>query len=261
MRCDDIQAHIPDHLAGALPAAAAGEMAAHLRTCEACAREVDAAEDTWQRLRTMPAARADSGAMRARFDAALEGYQHGSVDRRAAWWTPARYGLQLAAAAALLLIGVAVGRGTVGAPPADPQIAELRGEVRDMREMVALALLQQQSAGERLRGVSYTSQIDQPGSSVTTALLDTLLHDPNVNVRLVTIDALRRFSEHEAVRRGALEALSAETAPLVQIALIDFTIDVNGREAEDVLRRLSTDPMVDVAVRARAARGLAELGA
>ena len=136
----------------------------------------------------------------------------------------------------------------------------LRDELREMRQMVTLSLLQQQSASERLKGVSFTNQIDQPDSQITVALLDTLMHDPNVNVRLATIDALKPLSTRDVVRRGVIDALPRQTSPLVQIALIDFIVEKNGREAVDTLRRLSMDDMLDAAVRARAQQGLQQIG-
>ena len=108
--------------------------------------------------------------------------------------------------------------------------------------------------------MSFTNQIDQPDSQVTVALLDTLMHDANVNVRLATIDALKRLSTREVVRRGVIDALPRQTSPLVQIALIDFIVEKNGREAVDTLRRLSMDDMLDAAVRARALQGLQQIG-
>ena len=260
MECEDVQAQLPDHLAGALPAAAAEQVDEHLRSCATCAAEFEAGEDTWQRLAAIAAPRADSRAMRARFDAALEEYQHGAVLSKRA--TPlSHYGLQFAAAAAVLVIGVAIGRETAPPTPADPQIAEMRTELRDMRHMVTLSLLQQQSASERLKGVTYTSQIEQPDRDIVSALLDTLKYDSNVNVRLATVDALKRFANDAAVRRGAVETLPDQTSPLVQIGLIDFLVEANSREAADTLRRLSMDSMVDADVRERAAQGLRELGA
>jgi len=207
---------------------------------------------------------ADSSAMRSRFAASLDGFQGGLTTHSATRRTSRlnAYGLQFAAAAAAVVIGVAIGRQTAPAPVTTPdsQLTVLRDELREMRQMVTLSLLQQQSASERLKGVSFTNQIDQPDSQVTVALLDTLMHDPNVNVRLATIDALKRLSTRDVVRRGVIDALPRQTSPLVQIALIDFIVEKSGREATDTLRRLSMDDMLDAAVRARARQGLQQIG-
>jgi len=261
MECEDIQADLPDHLAGALPATRADAVVAHLAACPMCAAEFEELAETWERLGDLPHHRVDSAGMRARFDAALEAHQRSSTHRR--FWPHGMsgYGLQFAAAAALLIVGIALGRQLAPAPVVDPQIAGLREELRDMRQMVTLSMLQQQSASERLKGVSYSSQIDQPGNEVTAALLDALMHDPNDNVRLRTVDALRRFADHAPVRRGAIDALSQQTSPLVQMALIEFVLEVGGRDAAEALGRLASDPMVDEVVRAQAKRGLTQIGA
>jgi len=129
-----------------------------------------------------------------------------------------------------------------------------------MRQMVTLSLLRQQSASDRLTGVSWTDRIDEPGAEVVSALLDTLTHDTNVNVRLATVEALRRFAERDTVRRGVVDAFDAQTSPLVQIAVIDFLVEAEGPRSAGLLMRLSEDPRLDEAVRARAARGLERLG-
>ena len=165
----------------------------------------------------------------------------------------------LSGAAAALVVGVAIGRTTTPPPPPDPAVTELRQELRDMRVMVGLALMQQPSASERLRGVSWSSRIDQPGNDVVEALLDTLMHDSNDNVRLATVDALRRFADREIVRTAAVEALSRQTSPLVQAALIDFVVDADDRAAVDTLHRLSNDETVHDSVRERAARAAKQL--
>ena len=138
-------------------------------------------------------------------------------------------------------------------------LAEVRGELHQMREMLTLSLMQQQSATERLRGVSGSAQIDQPGNEIVRALLDTLMHDSNVNVRLACVDALRRFSRQDQVRRGTIQALNESAFPLVQIALIDYMVETKDKAAVDALRRLSEDSMANEAVRGRAVWGLQQL--
>jgi len=136
----------------------------------------------------------------------------------------------------------------------------LREELRGMRQMVTLSLLQQQSASERLKGVTSSSQIEQPGREVVSALIETLRNDSNVNVRLASVDALRRFGGRETVRRDVVAALPQQDSPLVQIALIDFLLEAQGPDAAMTLRRIAEDMMFDKAVRARAERGLRQVG-
>jgi hypothetical protein len=259
MECEVAQAHLADHLARTLPASVAADVDAHLHTCETCAAEYAAIEDTWQRLRAIPAAKPDTASMQARFKAGLQEHIVEHPPRRATHRSVAYYGLQFASAAALVLLGVMIGREVMPSRAADPQFVALRNELRDMREMVAVSLLQQRSATGRLKGVSWSNQIDQPGISLTSALLDALMHDPNVNVRVSVVDALKRLADREDVRRGALEALPRQTSPVVQVALIDFVVDHNGRDAAEALRRLADDPMANDTVRVRARQGLQRL--
>src|SRR5262245_27177981 len=166
----------------------------------------------------------------------------------------------MAVAYGLFAGGLALGRRQVPTEPPDAQIAALRQEVRDMRQTLMLSLLQQRSASERLNGVRWADRLDNPGSEVEAALLDTLMHDPNMNVRLATVDALKRFGADAEVRRGAVAALGQQTSPLVQLALIDFVAETSDRGSTDALRRLSQDPMVDQAVRQRAALAAQRIG-
>jgi hypothetical protein len=269
MRCEDVTTQLAGYLAGSLTDGELDAVRLHLEACERCRAEVEALDDTWHRLGTIESPAPDSVAMRARFDAALAGYQDGLVDgrhravplgRRLVSWRPT-VAWQVASAAAVLLLGVAIGRevAPTTAPPADPQIAALREELGGLRQMFALSLLQQQSASDRILGIASTTQLDAPTDEVVAALLDTLTHDPNVNVRLKTIEALGRFAQRDTVRRGTLAALPRQTSPLVQIALIDFVLQVAGRDSADTLRQLSQDELVDAAVRTRAAWGLKQV--
>jgi hypothetical protein len=234
-------------------------MERHLDGCPTCRAEAGSFAETWLLLGAIDSPAPDSARMRARLDVIVDAHEHG----RASAWRVQRHLLLTAAAAALVAIGFVIGHHTAalgpGSAPA-PEIAAMRTEMHDLREMVSLSLMQQQSASERLKGVSWSGELDRPSSAMVTALLDTLMHDPNVNVRLATIDALERFASQDEVRRGAIQAVDRQVSPLVQIALIDFMVKEHERESIGTLRRLSQDPQVDTAVRARAAWGLQQLG-
>ena len=277
MRCEDCSAQLADYidrdLAGTLTDSARQAIESHVLSCQACREEFEGLAATWRQLGNVPAARPDSAAMRARFDTLLAA--HVSAQSQTASPSPVaklsnwlrRHGnlqplLQACAAVILVVAGVQVGRQTVPASPtASPDMRELRDEVRDLRQMVTLSLMQQQSASERLKGVSWSNQLDRPGNEVVAALIDTLMHDANVNVRLASIDALKRFSEREVVRNAAVRALDTQSSPLVQMALIDFVVETQDRGALETLRRLSRDDMINEAVRARAVWGIDHLGA
>jgi hypothetical protein len=258
MECQHATALIADYLAGTLPVEQVEALRAHAAACARCRDELAAAEETWQQLGHIPPLAPDLPAMRTRFDALQVPPPHAS--RATARRAPRHLVLVALAAAALLVIGMGIGRQTVQ-PPVDTQMVALREELREMRQMMSLSLLQQQSATARLQGVISIRQMDNPGGDVIAALLDTLAYDPNPNVRLATIDALARFMDRDLVRRRTIETLPRQTSPLVQIALIDFVVESVGAESADALRALSKDATVADAVRMHAAQALRQLGA
>lgn len=273
MRCEQVQQRLADLLTSGADGLGDPEIARHLEGCAACRQETAAIEYLWSGLSRIPAAAPDSAAMRSRFASMLEGYEHGrdGAQASARWermngwlarWWPRQPLAQVAAAAALIVLGIGVGRASrvPALPPAD-DIASLRGELREMRQMVTLSLMQQQSASDRIKGVAWSSRLEEPGSEVVSALLDTLLHDPNVNVRLASIDALARFADQQQVRQGAVDALQSASSPLVQIALIDFVVGAREKGSIDALRKLAADPGLNEAVRVHASQGLDRLGA
>src|SRR5579864_7638608 len=210
------------------------DFAAHIASCEACRSEMSRVGALWQSLDLLPLEE-PSGKVRERFYEVLSAYRQGlaSAETRPAklrWTMP---GWQMAAAAALLAVGLGAGyvvRGN-GQPPAE--VSQLREEVAGMRQLVALSLMQQQSANERLKGVSWSYQVEPSDTEVLNALVTTVNHDPNVNVRLAAVDALRPFTgspaTHVAASNAVVQALPKETAPIVQVALIDFLAELKER--------------------------------
>ena len=228
---------------------------AHLASCDACRNEVSRIGAFWQSLDLLPVEE-PSGQVRERFYEMLGAYRQGlaSAEPRKAfhWW-------QMAAAAALLVVGLGIGyvaRGN-GQPPAE--VSQLREEVASMRQLVALSLMQQQSASERLRGVSWAYQAEPSDREILGALVSAVNHDTNVNVRLAAVDALRRFAASPETRRAVVDALPSQTTPLVQVALIDLLVDFKERDATGVLKRLAANGEVNDGVRQQAEWALEKL--
>ena len=272
MRCSDASPLLFEDAAGTLTDDLHRDVAAHLAECPACTTEAEEVRELWHGLASVPLEPSDPLERRRRFDTMLAAYEAGAasgaqpgrgLSSMMAWlWQPmVRPAWAVAGAAAALVLGVVAGqRAAPAVAPESGDLQVLRNEVTDLRQMVSLSLLQQQSASERLKGVAWASQLESGDGTVVTALLDALSNDPNVNVRLASVDALKRFSTQESVRRGAVTALEQQTSPLVQIALIDFVVEAGLRDAGGTLRRLAGNDMVHEAVRARAEQGLRQVG-
>jgi hypothetical protein len=273
MMCERIREQIPEVLAGRLDAAAREKLIDHLETCSACRAEVAELGVVWRGLETM-AEPEPSPAMRSRFLETLHAYQEGFQEAqrkltyqapKPSWWAgllPARPAWQMAFAAVLIVAGGLGGRYllTPRSEPANPEIAQLRGQVESLRQLVALSLLQEQSPAARLRGVGYSYQMAQPDQQVQQALLHAVNHDSNVNVRLSAVDALAKFAGNPEVRRALVDSLPMQDSPLVQIALIDLLVQLNERAATPALVKLSQDKDVNDAVRQRAVSAIEKLG-
>jgi len=125
---------------------------------------------------------------------------------------------------------------------------------------VALSLLQDQSAGSRMRGVTYSVQMAQPDSQVEQALLYAVNHDPNVNVRLSAVDALEKYAADPQIRRALVDAVPLQDSPLVQVALIDLLVQLDDKDSAPALRKLAQDGQADEMVRQRATNAMQKLG-
>jgi hypothetical protein len=231
------------------------DFAEHLASCETCRSEASRIGALWQSLDLLPLEE-PSGQVRERFYEMLGAYRQGlaSAEPRQAfhWW-------QMAAAAALVAVGLGIGYVVRGSGQAPAEVSQLREEVANMRQLVALSLMQQQSASDRLRGVSWAYRAEPSDREVLGALVTAVNHDTNVNVRLAAVDALRRFSASPETGRAVVQSLSKQTTPIVQVALIDLLVDLKDPEAAPELRRLSGNETANEGVRQRAQWALERL--
>jgi len=263
MNCQRMREQIPEALAGRLDKAACEALVEHLESCSLCRTEVAELNAVWRGLETVKAAMdaAPDSRAKVRFQEMLAAYQAGMASAQPAArpfvnaprvaWFPAPV-WQLAAAAGLLLGGILFGRYLPRAGAGNPEMAQLRAQVENLHQMVALSMLQQQSPSARLRGVTYSEQIAPPDPQVLDALLQTVNRDSNVNVRLSAVDALQKFAAGPEVARALVDSIPGQDSPLVQIALIDMLVQWNARAVAPDLARISRDVRMDEMVRQRA---------
>jgi DNA polymerase III delta subunit len=86
--------------------------------------------------------------------------------------------------------------------------------------------------------------MDQASQKVTSALIQTLNNDNNVNVRLAALDALRVYSGEGKVREELIRSIAKQDSPLVQIALAELMAQLQAKssvkELEKILKNENT---------------------
>ncbi len=255
MNCEEARTQFVDYWRGTLEDSV-GEFRAHLDSCERCQAEAHELRDLWGTLGALPE-EDPSLNMRARFYDSLRAWRQREGERRKTLWWVRHPAFQAASAAAILVIGIATGYFVRGRDTSE--VSQLRGEVYNMRQLVALSLLQQQNASDRLRGVNYAYRVEQSDPQVLSALLTTLDHDSNVNVRLAAVDAVRNFTDSPVGRKGLVQALAKQDSPLVQIAILDQIVELHEKSAASAIQFLLSGQDVNPDVRQRAQWALKQL--
>jgi hypothetical protein len=275
MTCDETKILLAEYWSQSLGEAQELAFEAHLAICDPCRADSEQLGAIWKNLALIPESSKDfepSSAVRSRFYETLGAFRQGlesapkrSIgDRLLAMW-PKQPAYQVAASFAMLAIGLGLGYEIKQSPvtPAQiqpgPEVAQLRDEVSSMKQMVALSLLQQQNAGERMRGVSYAYMAQPNDTQVLTALLTTVNNDESTSVRLSAVDALHAFGGSPVMRAAVIQSIRKQQNSLVQVALIDLLVDLKEKEAVPELQALSVDSKINAAVRQHAQQAIGKL--
>ena len=258
MTCNEFEEILPDYVAKNSDAPQRAIAEKHMAECADC-RESYA---LWNKLALLPEEQ-PSPSLRQRFDTMLFAYEegrweHDKLKEQRKVVTPTGFfgdwfrmpAMQLGLAAAMLVVGILVGRTTMTKPAVEQdQIAAMRKELSDTKQLVVLSMLQQQSASERLQGVSYSMQVSQADPEITAALLHTLRHDNSVDVRLAALDSLRRYKDDMKVRKGLVDSLQTPQSPMVQIALIDAMVEMREKNALPNIKKFEETPNLNPTVK------------
>lgn len=254
--CEKIKELITDYLTGRIDESANNELAAHLKTCKTCRQEMETMKNSWNLLKELPSEEPGME-LHNKFYAMLEMEKQRILpsENKSGWYRKIklwinktwqqRLALRTAYSLIMLLIGFIIGS----------QIAYQNGELRQLKRkvselhyMASASLLNQQSSVSRMQGISYSMKMINPGQPLIQMLLNTLNEDPNVNIRLASIDALFLVIDHKDVRAELIKSLEKQSSPLVQIALIDLIAQIKEKQALEALKTLieknNTDPSV-----------------
>jgi hypothetical protein len=258
MSCEDTAALLADRLKGLSSTEDERRLEEHLATCANCREEARSMASLWEDLGTLDTVVVPHERMRARFHAALAAYEERSTgnafERWLERWWPRRPLLQAGLVAATLVVGILVGERIT--QPRHSEIAALRDDMR----LVGLALLDHQSASERLVGVEWAQRVSS-APQVVQALLDRVQYDPSSNVRLAAIEALRGRLDEPQVAAGLAAALDRQDEPLVQVTLADVLLERGAADGVAAVRRLVEREGIEPSVREYVSTALQQTGA
>ena len=230
----------------------------HVASCEACKKELNEIVGFCNITVTLPEPEAPAG-MKQRFMTELENYKQQQLSHSNAWslWrdrfnafitniTTPKFGYGLG----MLVVGVLAT--TVFFKTKDTgtsEVEQLSSQVKEMREMLALSLLEHPSASERLRAVSYVEEIDTVDTRVKDALLTTLNNDENVNVRLTALETLAKMTADPKVREGLIQSIAHQDSPLVQSVLADLMLKMQEKKSVRSFQQLLKKPETNEAIK------------
>lgn len=172
------------------------------------------------------------------------------------------YRPRLAYSIVLLMLGLATGivlNKYFFSKSSTTEIAVLSAEVKEMKEVMMLSLLQNPSASERIRAVSLSEEIPNVDSKVIDALLVTLNNDSNDNVRIMTLEALATMAHLPKVRSGLVASITQQESPLVQVAMADVMVMLQEKNSVNHFKKLLRKKDLNEGVKMKIEQSLLEI--
>jgi hypothetical protein len=259
MNCEHYEQLLTGRINNELSPAEQDELNRHLEECASCRAELAAIQQIWGDMGAIETPE-PSAHMQVKFQAMLDTYKDSVATRESLWhtlrnrlnffwqWQP-----RMPFAYQLLIIVISFGCGywvfNMGkGGEQSRELTALSGQVHELKQTMMLAMLENPSASERIRGVSYTSQIKHVSPEVIAALFATLNGDPNVNVRLSTLDELSKLANYPEVRAGLIKSITQQDSPLMQSAIADVMLKLQEKKSvksfEELLKQKNLDPGV-----------------
>jgi hypothetical protein len=138
-------------------------------------------------------------------------------------------------------------------------LVKLQEEVEQNRKMMMAMINNDQSASQRIMGVSVAYELNKPDDEIVKVLVKTMNEDPNTNVRMAALEALSKFHTEPGVRLALIRSLSIQKDPIVQIALIQLMVVMKEKRVIKDLERMTKEAGTMKAVKDEALAGIMRL--
>lgn len=166
---------------------------------------------------------------------------------------------RVAAAVVLVMVGVAIGYWINRTQQREQELADLKQEMLEMKQAMMTKLNNDQSASQRMLGVSAAYQLESADDDIVQALVIAMNEDPSSNVRLAALEALGKFSHEPKVHEALVKSLSLQKDPIVQIPLIQLLVKMKEKGVVKELQRIADDEGTMKAVKDEAYSGILKL--
>ncbi len=250
MECQNYREQFPLLLTNSLDHRQLLEIESHLAGCADCREEFATAKKLWDLMGEVSTPE-PSDSMQMGFNTMLSDFKEevrGNknpfeelITRIREYWT---YQAQPRLAVSFLLVSIGLLIGYILHQPGqsaisyNKQIDSLSSQVSEIKQVMMLSLLQDPSASQRIRAVSYTEEMSNVNIKVIDALFTTLNEDPNVNVRLATLDALVKLAGEPTVREGLVRSIDLQDSPVMQSAIADVMVQLQEKSSVKSLQKL-----------------------
>jgi HEAT repeat protein len=166
---------------------------------------------------------------------------------------------RIAAGFSLLVIGVLSGWLIGNQNTGDQDVAALRKDITEMKNLVTLSQLRKESASDRIMATYEFKKLDSANDEILDALINTFNNDENANVKNAAADALYKFGNHDKVRKAFINGMTSQSDPLLQIKLIDMLVGLNEKRALPKLQEMMLEENQMKVVKQKAAQGIGKL--
>jgi len=114
----------------------------------------------------------------------------------------------------------------------------LNQEVEKLNQEVASLQLKSASASDRIQAVNNLNSSNLKEESIIKNLINKLLYDDNMHVRMAAGKSLTLFKNHLQVKTAILKAVQLEKELLVKATLIDALIEIDREAALEEIYRI-----------------------
>lgn len=262
--CNHIQDRFYDLIDHQLSPTEQAEVENHLSVCADCQAELLATQEFLQQIQKVNPPK-PSPEVRTRFYAMLDTFKYEEEVRQANSWETLWQKLKASFtykpaynwAYSLVILGVGVlGGYFLGKPNNEEinyqnQVAALSTQMQEMRQVMMLSMLENPSASERIKAVSYTDEMPMVDKEIIEALLITLNNDANDNVRIMTLEALAKLADQPMVREGLVASIIKQESPLMQSAMADVMVNLQEKRSVKYFNKLLKRKDIDHNVKSK----------